>query len=630
MKHVVIATAGHVDHGKTTLIQALTGTNTDRLTEEQARGMTIDLGFAALTLPDGSVAGIVDVPGHERFLKNMLAGAGGADVVLLVVAADESVMPQTLEHVRILELLGAREGVVALTKVALVDRDWLQVVEEDVRAQLAATFLRSARIVRVDSLKGTGIAALKRVLFSAVSRAEPRDARVPFRLPIDRVFTRPGFGTVVTGTLIAGTITTEDPIEVLPARLPARVRGLQSHGSRAASVSAGTRVAANLAGVEPDDVARGALLAPPGYIVPTSAFDAEARVLQEAARPLADRERVRLYLGAAEVLGRVRVLGGARIGPGEHGWVQFRAETPMACVRGDRFVMRVYSPMALIGGGVVLDAHPARHRRSDAGVVEALAARARGDAIEVATVWLQGQPFGAELEVAAASAGIAAEDVPRLLEAEGVQALGGNRIIHPAALLLVTERARGALAAYHAANPLRRGMPKEELRSALGRPLEPRAFAPLLRRWQNEGSVVSEGVTVRLAGFTVELNPRQRSLLERVAAALRSAWLAAPSLAELSQGVGAPPDAVAAILRVGAERGVVVRVTEEMAFHADAVEAARQALTSIAAEDGVVAVGRFRDVTGTSRKYAVPLLEYFDSVRFTRRRGDVRLLADGG
>src|SRR5579872_6552504 len=291
MKHVIIGTAGHVDHGKTTLIRALTGTNTDRLKEEQERGMTIDLGFAALTLPDGTPAGIVDVPGHERFLKNMLAGAAGIDVVLLVIAADESVMPQTTEHLDILRLLDVKNGVVALTKVDVVDPEWLDVVEEDIRTQLQGSFLEKAPIVRVDSLHGTGVPELKKALLSAVSRTDAKNAAVPFRLPVDRVFTRPGFGTVITGTLVAGTMRVGDGVEILPQRIASRVRGLQSHSKKQESVEAGTRVAVNLAGVETDALERGALLVSPGTLAPTQLFDAVLRLLPTAPKALANRAR---------------------------------------------------------------------------------------------------------------------------------------------------------------------------------------------------------------------------------------------------------------------------------------------------------------------------------------------------
>ena len=317
MKNVIIGTAGHVDHGKTTLIQALTGTNTDRLKEEQERGMTIDIGFASLRLPDGTVAGIVDVPGHERFLKNMLAGASGIDVALLVIAADESVMPQTLEHLDILRILDIRNGVIALTKIDLVDKEWTDTVEEDVRSHVKDTFLESSPFIRVSATTGKGVEALKRALLSASSRAQARNSSLPFRLPVDRVFTRPGFGTVVTGTLVAGTIHAGDSVEIVPQGLTTRVRGIQVHGQKQKEATAGARVAINLPGIEVSDIARGAQLAPPGTLLPTTTFDAVLQLLPAVAKAIKDRERIRLHLGTEEVLGRIRLLDGStQIEPG--------------------------------------------------------------------------------------------------------------------------------------------------------------------------------------------------------------------------------------------------------------------------------------------------------------------------
>jgi len=632
MKHVIIGTAGHVDHGKTTLIKALTGTDTDRLKEEQERGMTIDLGFAALTLPDGTLAGIVDVPGHERFLKNMLAGAGGVDVALLVIAADESVMPQTVEHLDILRLLDVKNGVVALTKCDTVDEEWLQIVEEDVRGHLKDTFLANAPILRIDSLRGKGLPALKKALLSAVSRAEARNAAAPFRLPVDRVFTRPGFGTVVTGTLIAGTLRVGDAVEILPRQIQTRVRGLQSHSKKQEAVEAGMRVAVNLAGVETEALERGALLVPPGTLAPTQIFDATLRLLPTAPKPLANRTRVRLYHGTAEILGRVVILGADEIEPGETGYAQFRAEHPFACARGDRFVVRTYSPMITIGGGVVLDPAPGRHRRRDPAVIETLAAKERGTPDTLLATYLQAAPFGSSRKEAARSLGLSEADAATaaqtLLERGEVIALDGDRLIHQAALATATDRALNALFAYHSANPLRPGMSKEELRGVLGRGVEPRAFATLLSRWQAEGRIVVDAATVRRADFTVQLNPRQQALLDRIARVYQDAGFNAPAIDEVSREVSAPPDAVTAMLRVGQDQGVFARIGEGLYYHRETLARARKLVEDHIRQHGSITVSQFRDLTGSSRKYALPVLEYFDSIRFTRRIGDERVLVN--
>jgi selenocysteine-specific elongation factor len=637
MKHVIIGTAGHVDHGKTTLIQALTGTNPDRLKEEQERGMTIDIGFAALKLPDGTIAGIVDVPGHERFLKNMLAGAGGVDVVLLVIAADESVMPQTVEHLDILRLLDVKNGVVALTKCDMVERDWTDAVEEDVRAQLAGSFLADAPIIRVSAVTGKGIEALKRALLSAVSRAEARNAALPFRLPIDRVFTRPGFGTVVTGTLVAGTLRAGDAVEIVPQRLQTRVRGLQIHGQKVGEAEAGSRVAVNIAGVETEAIERGAQLVAPHSLAPTQTFDAVLRLLPNTPKPLKDRARVRVYLGTAEILGRMRLLDErSELEPEGRAYVQFRAETEFACARGDRFVVRSYSPMATIGGGVVLDSAPARHRKADASVLAALEAKERGTPEDLVETVLQRQPVGILHKELPAAASLTPADTETALlaltQAGKVLSLPGDRLFHATVLNALTDRARATLEAYHAQFPLRAGMPKEELRAALepqkGRDLlKPAIFAGLLTHWEAQNLLVVESATVRLASFQVQLNERQQALLHRIEEEYLAYDIAHPTIEEVCAHVKAPPDAVNALLRVGVERGRFYRVQDGVYYHADTIARLQQLVRDYVAEHGSITVGAFRDLTESNRKYALLILEYFDQIRFTRRQGDARVLA---
>jgi len=630
MSHVIIGTAGHVDHGKTTLIKALTGIDTDRLKEEQERGMTIDLGFAALPLPDGSVAGIIDVPGHERFLKNMLAGAGGVDVVLLVIAADESVMPQTMEHLDILRILDVKNGVVALTKCGIVEEEWLEVVEEDIRSHLKDTFLANAPIVRVDSLSGYGIPELKQELIAAIQRTEAKNASAPFRLPIDRVFTRPGFGTVVTGTLVAGTIRVGDLVEILPQQVESRVRGLQSHGKKQQKVEAGSRVAVNLVGVEVEALERGMLLAAPHSLAPTQLFDATLRLLPTAPKPLRNLARVRVYIGTAEIIGRMQVLDTDEITPGSHSYVQFRAEQPFACARGDRFVMRTYSPMLTVGGGIVLDPHPVRHRRKDPIILNALAAKERGKPDDLLESWLRMSAYGGTRKEAATVLGLNEAEmesaVKAVLQRGEVVILEGDRLIHAAALASTTECAMNALATYHAANPLRPGMPKEELRGALGRGVDARAFTALLAHWQSAGHVIADATTVRRADFAVRLDLRQQALLNRLVEIYRAAGFNVPSPEEVAEQVQAPKEEVAEIVRVAHDQNLLIRVDEGLYFHQDTIEEARRMVKEYIAAQGSITVSQFRDLTGSSRKYALPILEYLDSVRFTRRLGDMRVL----
>ncbi len=632
MKHVIIGTAGHVDHGKTTLIKALTGTNTDRLKEEQERGMTIDLGFAALRLPDGTIAGIVDVPGHERFLKNMLAGVSGVDVVLLVIAADEGIMPQTLEHLDILRLLHVKNGVVALTKIDMVEKEWTDVVEEDVRQHLAGTFIADAPIIRVSAATGKGVEALKRTLQSAVSRSEVRNAGIPFRLPIDRVFSRPGFGTVVTGTLVAGTLHVGDLVEIVPQQAASRVRGLQIHNKKVLEATAGSRVAVNLNNVDLEDLERGSQLAPPHTLSPTIAFDGALTLLPKILAPLRDRERVRLHIGTAEILGRVRILDErSELEGNVTAYIQFQAEQDLVCARGDRFVLRTYSPLHTIGGGVVLDAAPERHRKGTASVLAALTSTEKGSPEDLLATILQRYPFGAgkrELFDACTMTPSEFEQVlQKVIQRGQVSLLGNGRLIHTMLFDTLTAHVKRILEAYHQQFPLRGGMPSEELRSTLDKQLDQRTFQSLLGPWQQTSFLTAESGTVRLAAFQVELNERQNALMERIASLYREYGIAIPTIVDVSRLVKAPPDALLALLRIGTERGMFNRVADGQYYQRDTLEMLKQMVHDHVVAHGTISVGELRDLTGSNRKFALQALEYMDSLHFTRRQGDERVLA---
>ena len=632
MKHVIIGTAGHVDHGKTSLIQALTGTNPDRLKEEQERGMTIDIGFAALKLPDGTVAGIVDVPGHERFLKNMLAGASGVDVVLLVVAADESVMPQTIEHLAILRILDVRNGVVAMTKSDLVDREWADTVEEDIRAHLKDTFLADAPIIRVSSTTGKGIDALKRALLSAVSRTEARNASLPFRLPIDRVFTRPGFGTVVTGTLTGGKIQIGDGIEILPQGLSTRTRGLQVHNRKVTEAEAGLRVAVNLVGIEPDAIQRGSVLAAPRSMAAAEMFDATLRLLPHAPYPVKDRTRVRVHMGTAEIIGRLRLLDErTELAPGDRCFVQFRAEQPFACLRTDRFVIRSYSPLRTLGGGIILEVSPRHHRKADPAVLAGLAAKERGTPEDLIETLLQNNSLGLSKKEIVAAAGVGTAEAELalgiLLAGEKTVALNVDRYIAIPALRSLTERAAMTLGTYHERFPLRPGLPKEEFRAALGRNVEPKALSALFAHWLVNNTIVAEGAVVRLGGFRVSLSERQQALITKIEDYYRECGMEMPTISEVVSAVHAPPDAVTALLRVGAERGLFHRLAEDQFYHADTVSHLKTTVSQYIREHGSITVSAFRDLTSSNRRFSLLVLEYLDQIRFTRRQGDDRVLA---
>lgn len=632
MKHVIIGTAGHVDHGKTTLILALTGTDTDRLKEEQERGMTIDLGFAALRLPDGTVAGIVDVPGHERFLKNMLAGASGVDVVLLVVSAEEGMMPQTVEHLDILRLLDVKNGVVALTKIDLVEREWMDAVEEDVRAHLAGTFIADAPIIRVSARTGKGIEAMKRALQSAVSRAEARNSAIPFRLPIDRVFTRPGFGTVVTGTLVAGTLHVGDLVEIVPQGSASRIRGLQVHNQKAAEATAGSRVAVNLNNIEVESLERGSQLSPPHSVSPTLTFDAALNLLPQIHAPLRDRERVRMHIGTAEILGRVRLLDERMEIPGGGvAYIQFQAEQSLACARGDRFVIRSYSPMHTIGGGTVLDAAPQRHRKGTAAVLAALAATEKGSPSDLMETILKRYPFGAAKKDLQSACSMAEADFEQTLNIgmqEGkIVLISGGRLLHRTLIDTLRARVARVLEAFHGQFPLRGGMPAEELRTTLDKQMDPRTFQSLIIHWHRDGLLVSEAGSVRLAEFRIELNDRQNSLMERIAAIYREYGIAIPTITDVSRIVKAPPDALLALLKIGTERGLFSRVADGQYFQRETLESLKRTVSDHIGVHGAISVGDLRDIAGSNRKFALQALEYLDVIQFTRRLGDTRVLA---
>lgn len=632
MKHVIIGTAGHIDHGKTSLIQALTGTNTDRLKEEQDRGMTIDLGFAALKLPDGNLAGIVDVPGHERFLKNMLAGATGVDVVLLVIAADEGIMPQTLEHLEILRLLDLKNGVVALTKCDVANREWVDVVEEDIRARLKGTWLGSAPVIRVSSVTGLGMAALKKALLSAVSRVEARNSALPARLPVDRVFTRPGFGTIVTGTLVAGALQLGDPVEIVPQMLETRVRGLQVHNEKVQRAEAGSRVAVNIAGVGVGVIARGAQLTAPSSVSPTNTIDAQFVMAATDIPPLRNRARVRLHIGTDEIIGRLVILEDKKqLMPGDNSFVQFQGETMFAALRGDRLIFRLYSPMITVGGGQVLNSSPSRHKSGSVSLLQSLEAMLNGTPTDLVRTALSVAEYGRTLTELQSAAGIATGEVDealRTLVATGeVVKFAKDRFASVTRTRTLLDRAITALQRYHDQFPLRSGMQKEELREMIARSADVRVFTALISLWEADGRVKTDSGLVRLTDFQVQLNDRQLGLLGRIEEYYVEKGIAVPTVQEVSLMVRAPADAVSALLKVGAERGNFHYVADGTYYAAATIESSKAILKQFLQSHDFITVGQFRDLTGSNRKFALQALEYLDTIRFTRRQGDNRTLA---
>lgn len=632
MKNVTIGTAGHVDHGKTTLIAALTGIDTDRLKEEKERGMTIDLGFAPLKLPNGLVAGIVDVPGHERFIKNMLAGAGGVDVALLVVAADESVMPQTVEHLDILQLLEVKRGVVALTKSDMVDEEWIEAVKEDVRKALDQTFLADAPVIPVSGVTGQGLPDLLNALTEIVEEVEARDSAGSFRLPIDRVFTMTGFGTVVTGTLVTGVLKIDGQVEIMPKGLGSRIRGLQLHGKKVDSVSAGTRIAVNLAGVEVGELTRGDVCATPGTLKASNLFDLKLNLLKTAPKPLKNGARVRLHVGTAELLGRLVLLDRDELQPGEQSYAQFRSEERAACAKGDHFVIRRYSPMVTVGGGVVVDPVPRRHKRFDVSVISSLETSSQGTPEELLEQTLKRSSVGMsfnELEKASVLPEIAG--LVESLKADGrIVELPGGRLIHSHTLSELAGRVENAMKAFHARNPMKPGMQREELRTMTARQFDNRSFSAILTHLSGTGLIEASDTVVRLPDHEVTLDPQQESAAQMILQELRRSGMNVPSQDELLGMTGMHPTAAREILDLLIQRGEIVRIDENLCLHASTVTKAESMLREFLENNGKITVSQFRDLTGSSRKYALPLLEHFDSKRVTRRVGDERVLARTG
>ena len=631
MNNVIIGTAGHVDHGKTCLINALTGIDTDRLEEEKRRGITIELGFAYLDLPDGSKAGIIDVPGHEKFIRNMLAGAGGIDLALLVVAADEGVMPQTKEHLGILSLLDIRRGCVALTKIDMVDADWLELVTEDVREQLKGTCLEGAPILPVSSYTGEGIQALRETLFEMVATTQGKHTERPFRLPADRVFSMQGFGTVATGTLIEGRLRAGEEVMIYPAGRLAKARGLQVHSQSVEEAQAGQRVAVNLQGVKREELERGDVLAKPGSLQVTMMVDVRLRMLPEVERTIKSGSRLHFYCGAKELLCKAVLLGGVEeLLPGESCYAQLRFEEAIALKAGDHFVVRFYSPIETIGGGQILDPKPHKHKQGDMEVPKVLDMLQAGDEkTQVEALLRENSPRYAPLAQLRLQTNLNEEAFTaciQALEAEGkLVAVTDKLKLHAAYYQALGQKARGLLETFHQENPLKAGMRWETLRAALFPRLEPGAGDKLLERMTQDGTLAVAGRCLALPGFQVRFTPEQEALKERLYQACAQEPFAPPERSGLSKELGRAKD-FQKVLDYLTDEGELVPLEPDLLFTRRAVEEAEAIFRRLAEADGTVTLAQFRDGLGTSRKYAMALLEYWDVTGLTKKEGDARRL----
>ena len=638
MKSIIVGTAGHIDHGKTALVKALTGIDADRLVEEKRRGITIDLGFAHMSLPaaDGGtlLIGFVDVPGHERFVRNMLAGVGGIDLVLLVIAADESIKPQTREHFDILQLLGVKRGITVLTKSDAVDTETLDVVRLEVEEFLRATFLESpkAPIVAVSSLTGAGLEDLKRAIVRAAADIEPRDSTALARLPIDRVFTMKGFGTVVTGTLISGTIQREDELEIFPSGRRVRVRGIQVHGQSAERAAAGQRTALNLAGATIEDIARGMTLATAGTFTATRRVDVHLRLLASAPRILKDRSRVHFHAHSMEAIGEVVFQRsnqlnpqGMSVAPGGEAFARIRLPEPVLLLPGDRFILRQFSPVITIGGGVVLDSTPLPGLKQvtvDALLQHAWAGRVPEMlGLRVARRWYR----GLTIAQAVAETGLRASGIQRHLSealAKEIVVDFGDVFLHSDTMGALTMLIPQTLAHFHEKNPLVPGMAKETLREQYT--LSPEIFTAVLERLVQQKKLEVSGDLVRLPGRGVVMKDEEAESKKRIEEAFSTAGLRVPALHEVLAALKIDRARAQKIVTLLLRDRVLVKVADGLVFHRSALEQLRAQVAARKTKSPVIDVAAFKEMTGVSRKYAIPLLEYLDRERVTKRVGDSR------
>jgi selenocysteine-specific elongation factor len=635
MKQVILGTAGHIDHGKTSLIRALTGIDTDRLKEEKLRGITIELGFAHMEMPGGERLGIVDVPGHEKFVKHMVAGATGIDLVALVIAADEGVMPQTREHMEICELLHVKKGLVVLTKTDLVDDpDWLDMVREDIAEFLKGTFLEGCEIIAVSAATGEGIDALKNSLAGLFAEVESRSSEGPFRLPVDRVFTMRGFGTVITGTSISGRLQIGDPVVIYPNGLKSKVRGIQVHGNDVQEVLPGQRTAVNLQGMERALIERGNVLASAGALSPSHMVDVQLELLRSAPRPLKHRAKIRFHSGTAEHLATIILLDREELKPGDKTFAQVRLDLPTVVLRGDRFVLRSYSPVQTIGGGAVLNPLPRKHK----GPAKKEAARAleqlyNSSDPEIILWHLHDAGWAglseAELRIRA--------NVPQKFLEKTLQQFTSTkkvvlydkenrRLIHPDALEEMKSSVMEILADYHGRFPLKAGMPKEEIPALLSKPLDVKIYNFVLRQLAEADQVAQEMEWVRLTTHKVALNKDEDTIRQKIEKAFRDSGLQPPFFKEVASGLPGTAKQHQEVLQWMLAKGTLVKTKEEIYFHASAMAELQNRLVAWLKEHGEITTPQFKEMTSVSRKYTIPLLEYFDGQKVTIRVGEVRRL----
>ena len=629
MKNIIVGTAGHIDHGKTTLIKALTGRNTDRWEEEQRRGITIDLGFTYFDLKNGDRVGIIDVPGHEKFINNMVAGVVGMDLVLLVVAADEGIMPQTREHMDILGLLGIKKSILVINKCDLVDEEWLELVEEEIQEELEGTFLEGAPVVKVSAATGQGLDELTDTIQQLMSdEVVAKDTQTIPRLPIDRAFTLSGFGTIITGTLISGTITREDVLEMYPIGKECKIRNIQVHGQNQDKCYAGQRVAINLSNVKKKEIRRGCVLAPKNSMKNTDLLDVKLKVLEDSMRILTNHERLHLYTGTSEILCRAVLLDKEQIGPGEEGLVQLRLEEEIAVKRGDRFVVRFYSPMETIGGGIVLEPNPVRKKRFDAQAIEELKKKESGSLGDV--MELQIKEHGDTMFTLAELAKVMAHSVDELKEyLEELEESGtifvfpmkkDTYLWHRDSEFAVRQKIEETLQKYHSEHPYRYGMKKAEIHNTFLKKIKPNIFDAYIERMTGENVYGRREEYLSLPGYEVPKDAMYLQTEKLIEDTFEKAGYDFVRFSEIDFGK-IPRQTAEDVVLMMIDEGKVLRINEEMFTMKHLMDEAKEKIQNHLKEENLITIAQVRDMFSTSRKSAKPILEYMDSIKVTKKTG---------
>lgn len=629
MKNIIVGTAGHIDHGKTTLIKALTGRNTDRWEEEQRRGITIDLGFTYFDLKNGDRVGIIDVPGHEKFINNMVAGVVGMDLVLLVVAADEGIMPQTREHMDILGLLGIKKSILVINKCDLVDEEWLELVEEEIQEELEGTFLEGAPVVKVSAATGQGLDELTDTIQQLMSdEVVVKDTQTIPRLPIDRTFTLSGFGTIITGTLISGTITREDVLEMYPIGKECKIRNIQVHGQNQDKCYAGQRVAINLSNVKKKEIRRGCVLAPKNSMKNTDLLDVKLKVLEDSMRILTNHERLHLYTGTSEILCRAVLLDKEQIGPGEEGLVQLRLEEEIAVKRGDRFVVRFYSPMETIGGGIVLEPNPVRKKRFDAQAIEELKKKESGSLGDV--MELQIKEHGDTMITLAELAKVMAHSVDELKEYLDELEESGTIFVFPMkkdtylwhrdSEFAVRQKIEETLQKYHSEHPYRYGMKKAEIHNTFLKKIKPNIFDAYIERMTGENVYGRREEYLSLPGYEVPKDAMYLQTEKLIEDTFEKAGYDFVRFSEIDFGK-IPRQTAEDVVLMMIDEGKVLRINEEMFTMKHLMDEAKEKIQNHLKEENLITIAQVRDMFSTSRKSAKPILEYMDSIKVTKKTG---------